>query len=439
MDRKGFLEVIKMANINKTNIVIVGGGISGLTAAEKLAENNYKVIVLEKDSVVGGLARSFLLENKWIPVTYHHVMTPDETTQAFIKKLGLWNNMVWKRSSQSFWYDGEQYLLSKAIHIARFEPLDFLSKLKLFKFGIYCWFKKDWNDLEDVECDKWLNSIIGERATQILFKNLMDIKFNMPLSSVSMAWLGRRLHQSVRNRETYGYIRSGVQGMLEKLCANINQKGGVIKTNFEVTKIGDGFVEGKGADGKHERFEADKVISSVAPPILMSICNLSEPSRYILKRVKYKSIVSFVCGSYDLLTKVYWSVILKPSLSFGGIFNHTVLCPDGGVNGENVYYLFTYLNDDDPLFNMESDEIRQVYLRDLQKVYPGFKTVWDKIFKIRFSQPVFLRDYKNPPIQLEDNLFLTGVYKEYPNPRTMDSAFKSGLKTAEYILGMQGK
>lgn len=428
----------KLAPYNDTgSVIVVGGGISGLTAAEKLAENNYKVTVLEKDSAVGGLARSFSIGNKWIPVTYHHVMTPDVTTQAFIKRLGLWDNMIWKESSQSFWYEGKQYLLSKARHIIKFEPLDFLSKLKLFKFGIYCWLKKDWSDLENVQCDEWLNSMIGERATQILFKNLMDIKFNMPLSSVSMAWLGRRLYQSVRNRDTYGYIKSGVHGMLERICDNIKQKGGVIKTNFEVTRIGKGFVEGKSDDRKYEKFEADKVISSIAPPVLMPICNLSETSKGILERVKYKSIISFICGSHDLVTKVYWSVMLKPSLSFGGIFNHTVLYPDGGVDGENVYYLFTYLNDDDPLFNMKSDEIREIYLRDLRKIYPGFKTVWDKIFKFRFSQPVFLRDYKNPPIQLEDNLFLTGVYKEYPNPRTMDSAFRSGLKTAECILNMQ--
>ena len=279
-----------------------------------------------------------------------------------------------------------------------------------------------------------MNSVIGKKATEILFKNLMDIKFNMPLSSVSMAWLGRRLHQSVRNRETYGYLQSGLQEMLNRLCNNIKQKGGIIKTDFIVTKIDDGFVEGRDKDGNYESFKADKIISSIAPPSLVPICNLSDSSKDMLNNIKYKAIISFICGSHDLLTKVYWSVILKPSLTFGGIFNHTVLYPDGGINGENVYYLFTYLNEDDPLLKMENNEIRYIYINDLRKIYPGFKTTWDRIFKVRFSQPIFARDYKNPPIRLEKRLFLTGVYKEYPSPRTMDSAFKSGVKTADYIL-----
>ena len=106
-----------MSHIKNNRVVIVGGGISGLTAAEKLAENGYNVIILERDSVVGGLARSFYIGDKWIPIAYHHVMTPDTTTQAFIKKLGLWDDMVWKRSRQAFRYDGKEYLLSKARHI----------------------------------------------------------------------------------------------------------------------------------------------------------------------------------------------------------------------------------------------------------------------------------------------------------------------------------
>ena len=40
------------------NVIIFGAGISGLTAAHELVEKGFKVTVYEKDSLVGGMARS---------------------------------------------------------------------------------------------------------------------------------------------------------------------------------------------------------------------------------------------------------------------------------------------------------------------------------------------------------------------------------------------
>lgn len=41
------------------SVVIIGGGIAGLTAAHELVELGYKVILLERNNIVGGLARTY--------------------------------------------------------------------------------------------------------------------------------------------------------------------------------------------------------------------------------------------------------------------------------------------------------------------------------------------------------------------------------------------
>lgn len=48
------------------HVIIIGGGISGLTAAHELIEQNYKVTLIERNSQVGGLARTFQDENNKI-------------------------------------------------------------------------------------------------------------------------------------------------------------------------------------------------------------------------------------------------------------------------------------------------------------------------------------------------------------------------------------
>ena len=39
-------------------IIIFGGGIAGLTVAHELIEKKFNVIVIEKDNILGGMARS---------------------------------------------------------------------------------------------------------------------------------------------------------------------------------------------------------------------------------------------------------------------------------------------------------------------------------------------------------------------------------------------
>jgi glycerol-3-phosphate dehydrogenase len=44
--------------MNKYDIVIFGGGISGLTVAHELSKYNLKIAIIEKESILGGMARS---------------------------------------------------------------------------------------------------------------------------------------------------------------------------------------------------------------------------------------------------------------------------------------------------------------------------------------------------------------------------------------------
>ena len=89
------------------HVIIIGGGISGLTTAHELVEQNYKVTLIERNDIVGGLARTYQdAKNKTCPYEYswrgygdwyqnvYNIMKriPFSNTESVYNKLVIINN-----------------------------------------------------------------------------------------------------------------------------------------------------------------------------------------------------------------------------------------------------------------------------------------------------------------------------------------------------------
>ena len=59
-------------------IVVIGGGVTGLSVAWKLSEKGYEVKVLEMDKFIGGLAGSIKMGNYFFDIGPHAFTTQDE-------------------------------------------------------------------------------------------------------------------------------------------------------------------------------------------------------------------------------------------------------------------------------------------------------------------------------------------------------------------------
>ena len=80
--------------------LIVGGGLTGLVTAERLAAAGIIVPVLERESEPGGVCRSIEVEGFVFDHTGHllHVARPE--TEAYLGELGIWEELrVWERSA----------------------------------------------------------------------------------------------------------------------------------------------------------------------------------------------------------------------------------------------------------------------------------------------------------------------------------------------------
>lgn len=415
--------------------ILLGGGPAGLAAAERLAAGGMRVALLEAEEELGGLAKSFCQDGKWIPMTYHHVMGIDTVTHQYLKRFGLWDSMVWKGIKVVFWFHGRAYPLTQPWHILGFAPLTPVERLRLVRFGIVCYLKKDWHTFDTVRSDEWIERMLGRRAREAIFEPLAEMEFGTPLSAVSSGWLGYRLHESARNRDRYGYPSKDLKTLIDGIAAAVEAKGGRIMRGVEATGVGRGTVEAVGRGGKRYRLEAPRIVSAVPPEILARIH--AEPGRLDpeLSTIRYRPLICMCFGSRQLISPHYWNVFMEPVLHFGGIFNHTALFPEGGARGEYVYYLFSYADEESPLYREPEERLAEIYLADIRTVCPRFEYLWRRIFKIPFSTPRYGLGYRNPPVEsIYPGLFYAGVYRRYPCTRTMHTALLSGCETAAAVL-----
>lgn len=70
-------------------VIIIGGGLSGLTSGIYLLEKGYKVTILEKNSFAGGLCFSYIKENSLIDMCFHWMTGTNKDSNVY----KIWNHI----------------------------------------------------------------------------------------------------------------------------------------------------------------------------------------------------------------------------------------------------------------------------------------------------------------------------------------------------------
>lgn len=389
-------------------VAVVGGGLSGLAAAYELAKRDVSISVFESSSYLGGLAASFDRRGKKIPICYHHISKLDTVTLHYLEEFKLSNQLIWKKMGTDFYIDGKPHRLSTPLDVLRFNPLGLMDRFRLAKGLTSCYLNDD-ADVEDG--DQFATERFGESAKWLLFEPLSQIKYGLPLSSVSAKWLSHRMHVTAHIREEYAYPRFGLNQLVDAFENGITQHKGLIFRNSNVASLGplDAY---------------DRIILTLPGVFLNDI--IGEDFG-----IQYCPAISCVIGADQSIVRNYWNIMISPRTTFGGIFNHTMLNPDSATReGENIYYVFTYGG----WMGLSRDQVRYRFLEELSKLGMNLKPNWVEVFKMKYSQPIFSVNYQNPPMKVSSKIYLAGVFREYPNPRTMNSALMSGRNTAMKIL-----
>jgi len=213
-------------------IVIIGGGPAGLTASYHLLKDGVKSIVLEKDQVVGGIARTVNYKKYYFDIGGHRFFTKSEEVEKIWKEV-LGDDFLQRKRLSRIYYNKEffYYPLRALNAMSGLGLWNSFLILASYLFGQLNPRKQDYT------FEQWVSNRFGKRLFNIFFKAYTEKVWGIPCNEISAEWAAKRI-------KGLSLLIALKNVLIKRHSGNKNKKG-VIKTlidEFSYPKLGPGMM-----------------------------------------------------------------------------------------------------------------------------------------------------------------------------------------------------
>jgi protoporphyrinogen oxidase len=422
-------------------IGVLGAGALGLSCALRLAQAGESVVVLEKETVAGGLAAGFRVGDAYLERFYHHIFQTDTTAIGMIAELGLGDALYWGQPNTSVLRDGQFYPLNSASSVLRFEPLPLLDRLRLGAGVAYLKFTRDYHALPDETAAVWLRRRMGERAYRTVWEPQLEGKFGAHKDEIALPWFWARIHCRT---PSLGYLRGGFHRLYARLAEEIERLGGRVELGREVQAVdreGDGRLRVDTTDGA---YHFDRLAVTLPTRLFLRLAHgLPDAYRARWEQGPLHLGAHCVVLALDrpLMPPVYWLSVADPGYPFLAAVEHTNFLPASDYGGRHLVYLGNYLPMDHDLFRWDDARVLAAFLPHLRKLNPAFDPAWVHehwVWQAPYAQPVVTRGYLRqlPPHETPlPGVYLANMAHVYPQDRGQNYSFRLGERLATRLLG----
>ncbi len=430
-----------------TDVVIVGAGLAGLTAALRLQQAGFTTRILERYGQAGGLARALAVGGEPLEAFYHHIFTTDTSCVALVEELGLGRDLEWLPSRMGIWTDDRLWDFGTPWSLLRFRPMSLVDKVRFVRTTLALQRTHDPTPFEEVTAAEWLRRHQGETAWRSVWAPLLAQKFAHRADEVAMVWLWGKIHLRGRSRsrsglgERLGYLRGSFGRLVDALHQRVVELGAEVELGRPVERI-ERSDRGFRLLTRRGPVEAAVVVAATQIPDYLAIAGhlLAEPER---RQVTSLESTSAMCTILELdrsLTPYYWLNVADHTMPFGGLIEHTNFVPPERYGGRRILYISNYLPPGHPLLKATKAEVLASYLPALERVNPAFSPDWitaSHHVRAEAAQPVVTCGYRAriPPMPTSvPGLYLCTMAQIYPEDRGMNYAIAYGAKVAAAVV-----
>ncbi len=424
-------------------IIIIGGGLTGLSAAYELSRNDKnEIIIYEKENELGGMLSGYKKNNYSIEKYYHHIFLSDKKTPELLKELGLIEKLKWLGAKNSYWLNGKLYCLNTPLDFLKLPDFGIADLAKLVFFVYKIKNTSDYDKLDETNVKQWVIDSSNQNIWNNFVAPLLESKFGKNADNISAAWFAKRIKiRSHRkwNGETLGYLDGGFTQIIDKMANKIKINGGKIWLDREVKSI---LIENQIAKGvvleNGQIINTDKIIYTGSEKVLgkMISGNMEFPE------IKYQGTICALLGLKNKLTEnTYWLNIRDKEIPFRALIEHTNFISEEKYKGNHLVYLTSYFQDEtDQIARMESKNVFDLYIKALKKMFPNLNEndiIWKEMKREFPTAPVYEKGYLKKIIPYKtaiNNLFVAGINSEanYPE-RSIEGSVCAGFNVAKIV------
>ena len=435
---------------NFKNIVIVGGGYTGLSAANELSNNGFNVTLIEKADYLGGLGKTIRLSNGFeCEAFYHHFFTQDNDLLNYSKQY-LSINPTFNETKMSIFFKGKNNSWNGILDLVKYPHINLLGKIR-FLFVTLLLSKKLINStyLDNTNLSNGLLKLYGEKAYASVWEPMIKGKFGNKVNVIPLRWMEGRLKQRIESRkggkEKLGFLEGSLSILTKKIVNNIKKNNSKILTNTLIKNISYDKITKKynldvsEKDSKRNIF-TDKIIFTTSSKVSNSLIKNIDTNKISWLNHKYFTAYCVVIELKESLSEFYWTNIADKELFFCGYIEQSRLTGTEEYGGLHLAYLTKYVYLDKNEKKLSHDNLKEKSYFALKKLFPE-KKIEKIINNMYFSisenaQVVTDFNFKETNMELlkSYNLFLGNMSNVYPDERSINNAIKVGKKLANLII-----
>jgi protoporphyrinogen oxidase len=440
-------------------VVILGAGPAGLTAAYELSRHGVSSLLLERDSFVGGLARTVEYKGFRFDLGGHRFYTKIPIVEQIWREVLRQDLLVRRRLSRI-------YYKSKFFRYP-IDPLEALHKLG-FVEAIRCCVSlmksRLFPRLPEHDFERWVSNRFGRRLFEVFFKTYTEKVWGIKCGEIQADWaaqrignlsLGSLLRPAILPRrgdnprtliQQFQYPRMGPGMMWSRVREIVEGRGSVVLLDSRVEQIQwePGRVISVRSRGQVHR--AKHFISSIAIRELIEALDPRPPEviRSAACDLHYRDFitVALIVRGRDLFPD-NWIYIHDPGLRVGRIQNYNNWSADMTNDPEMTCLGLEYFclegdrhwnASDDELIGLAKRELVQLGLAEERHIIDG------TVVRVHKAYPIYDSVYKQALNTVRDflktvpNLQLIGRngMHRYNN---QDHSMLTGILAARNILG----
>jgi squalene-associated FAD-dependent desaturase len=446
-----------------TDVIVIGGGLSGLSAAVDLCSHGRKVVVLEQKHRFGGRAYSYVDKKTGDTVDngQHLLMGCFKNTKRFFEMIGCLSKLNIQRNLEVTFHHREKGFVTfrcpslpspfhLVVGILRLNTMSIRDRLRLLSLLVRVSRQKERTLINDgMTVDKWLTSCNQTDECKENFWNVIaTATLNESPEQASASLFLKVLREAFLNGRDGSVLMIPNKGLSDLYVDDaqryIHEHGGEVINRTRVRRVI--FADQRAAAvelSTARRLRARAFVSSV--PLLDVLSVLPKRSGGLPRGIGEKGEISHS----GILTINLWldrQVMDRDFVSLLGsriqwVFNKRKIVLDGRDEGS---YLSCVISGAGELLSWKNESLVELAVEEVARAYPetrSAKVVHSLVIREKratLSSSSRMEKFRLPAKTQWRNLFLAGDWTDTGLPSTIESAVTSGFNAArlarEYLL-----